>query len=106
MKRLFPSILWIVGSGYSVVGQESTFHGYFSPTESHLVPLSIDKNVPENTVIKPNFKGKELLEEVNLNIQHNPDWLWQQHENMEKVATATLLWQVQGTGTGISPPDP
>ena len=106
MKRLFLSILWIVGSGYSVVGQESTFHGYFSPTESHLVPLSIDKNVPENTVIKPNFKGKELLEEVNLNIQHNPDWLWQQHENMEKVATATLLWQVQGTGTGISPPDP
>lgn len=105
MNRLVLSVLWVVGSGYSAFGQQSTFYGYFSPTESHLVPVSTDKNVPENTVVKPNFKGKEL-HQVEIIPQHHPDWVWQQHETMEKVATATLLWQVQGTGTGISPPDP
>jgi hypothetical protein len=105
MKRLLLSAVWIVGSGYSVFVQQGTFYGYFSPTVSYLVPVSDDKNVPENAVVKPNFKGKEL-HEVNIVPQHNPDWVWQQHENMEKVATAYLLWNVQGTGTGVSPPDP
>ena len=85
--------------------QDSEFLGYFTPTISHLVPATPSQVTSHQQVIKPNFKGKELLEEDQTNT-HNPDWVWQQHEASEKTPSATILWAMQGLGTNLSPPDP
>ena len=85
--------------------QNSEFLGFFNPTVSHLVQASENQVRPKNQLIIPNFKGRELIEVDNSNT-HLPDWVWQQHESTEKIAAATVLWQFQGLGTNLSPPDP
>lgn len=104
MKR----ILFSLGCVLSLNGmaQESQFLGNFTPQISHLVPAKADMEVSKTQVIKPNFKGRDLIEVDNSNT-HNPDWVWQQHETQSaKTPTATILWSKPGLGVGISPPDP
>ncbi|MEY4803708.1 MAG: hypothetical protein RL331_221 [Bacteroidota bacterium] len=86
-------------------GQEATFYGYVSPTTAALVPAQSTN--PKQDVVIPNFKGRELPVQLSSNA-HQPDWVWQQHgsNNNQKTTSASLLWQVQGIGNGISPPDP
>ncbi|MEN9742347.1 MAG: hypothetical protein RLZZ65_152 [Bacteroidota bacterium] len=84
--------------------QNAEFYGYSSPTEARLVPAPAQENSKKELIV-PNFKGRELIANPVIN-NHQPDWVWQQHQNTEKTASATLLWQVQGIGNGISPPDP
>ncbi len=85
--------------------QESEFLGNFTPTISHLVPATASQVTPHQQLIKPNFKGRELIE-VDQSNTHNPDWVWQQHATTEKIASASVLWAFQGLGTNLSPPDP
>ena len=85
--------------------QESEFLGNFAPTISHLVPATASQVNPHEQVIKPNFKGRELIE-VDQSNTHNPDWVWQQHATTEKIASASVMWAFQGLGTNMSPPDP
>jgi uncharacterized protein (DUF2141 family) len=85
--------------------QESEFLGNFTPTISHLVPATASQVTPHQQIIKPNFKGRELIE-VDQSNTHNPDWVWQQHATTEKIASASVLWAFQGLGTNLSPPDP
>lgn len=103
MHRLLPFIFALVA--VPVAAQESKFYGYFSPSESHLVPISLKDAQPPHVVVKPNFKGREEHQADNSQT-HNPDWVWQQHEATEKTASATILWQVLGLGQNMSPPDP
>jgi hypothetical protein len=103
MKHLFTTLG--VFAFTAVFAQESQFMGYFSPVKAELVPASKDQILPKNEVIKPNFKGRELIE-VDQAPHHNLDWVWQQHENTQKNASAQILWQVQGVGANVSPPDP
>jgi hypothetical protein len=70
--------------------QNSEFMGNVSPTTSFLIPESSSVNEPKNHIIKPNFKGRELIEVDNSNT-HLPDWVWQQHEVAQKNAAATKL---------------
>ncbi|MDP5042583.1 MAG: T9SS type A sorting domain-containing protein [Crocinitomicaceae bacterium] len=86
-------------------GQEATFYGYVSPTTAALVPAQSAN--PKQDIVIPNFKGRELPVQLSSNA-HQPDWVWQQHgsNNNQKTTSASLLWQVQGIGNGISPPDP
>ena len=65
------------------MAQQSEFMGNVNPTVSHLVPASKSEVEPKNHIIKPNFKGRELIEVDNSNT-HLPDWAWQQHEIAEK----------------------
>jgi len=101
-KKLLYLILFIVWNGFA---QNSEFMGYLSPTVSYLVPAPNNWIQPKNQIIKPNFKGREMIEVDNSNT-HLPDWVWQQHESTEKIAEATKLWDVQGLGSNMSPPDP
>lgn len=103
MRKIF-TFSFLLGS-FSMFGQESQFMGYVTPTVSNLIPASKNQVEPKNQVIKPNFKGRDLIEVDNTNT-HNPDWVWQQHQNTEKIAAATVVWQFQGLGTNLSPPDP
>lgn len=103
MKKLLFYLLLF--SSFLSFSQNSEFLGYVSPTVSHLVSASPAQSEPKNQIIKPNFKGRELIEVDNSNT-HNPDWVWQQHQNTEKIASASVLWQFQGLGTNLSPPDP
>ena len=89
---------------FHLFAQEATFYGYVSPTIAHLVPAPSDAANSKDIVI-PNFKGRELPVQFGSN-EHQPDWVWQQHQNTQKTTSASLLWQVQGIGNGISPPDP
>lgn len=84
--------------------QQAEFYGYFSPGTAQLVaaPTGADAN---KEIIVPNFKGRELAIQISGNA-HQPDWVWQQHQNYQKTTSASLLWQLQGIGNGISPPDP
>ena len=84
--------------------QEATFYGYISPTTATLVP-AVNQADPKKDIVIPNFKGRELPVQLGTNA-HQPDWVWQQHQNTQKTTSASLLWQVQGIGNGISPPDP
>jgi hypothetical protein len=102
--RIFFTFSFLLGS-FALIGQESQFMGYVTPTVSNLIPASKNQVEPKNQVIKPNFKGRDLIEVDNTNT-HNPDWVWQQHQNTEKIAAATVVWQFQGLGTNLSPPDP
>mgnify|MGYP000175585216 CR=1 FL=1 len=52
--------------------QESQFMGYFTPTISNLVPATPSQTNSHQQVIKPNFKGKELIQ-VDQSNTHNPD---------------------------------
>ncbi len=89
-----------------VFAQEATFYGYVSPGTATLVPAPSNPD-PKKEVVIPNFKGRELPVQISSNA-HQPDWVWQQHgqNNQQKTTSASLLWQVQGIGNGISPPDP
>jgi hypothetical protein len=86
--------------------QEATFYGYVSPGTATLVPAPSNPD-PKKEIVIPNFKGRELPMQISGNA-HQPDWVWQQHgvNNQQKTTSASLLWQVQGIGNGISPPDP
>lgn len=88
-----------------VFSQEATFYGYVSPSTAALVPAPSSN--PKKDVVIPNFKGRELPVQLSSNA-HQPDWVWQQHgsNNQQKTISASLLWQIQGIGNGISPPDP
>lgn len=105
MKKLLLSLTGISFFALFLNAQQSEFLGNVSPTVSHLVPASQMNVTPKTQIIKPNFKGRELIEVDNSNT-HLPDWVWQQHESTEKIATASILWQFQGLGTNLSPPDP
>lgn len=85
-------------------GQNSTYYGSSTVTVSHLVPY-VAPPKSDTIIIKPNFKGRDMVE-VEVLPTHNPDWVWQQHENQEKVSTATLNWQVAGMTAPVSPFDP
>jgi hypothetical protein len=104
MKITIFTILLSIACSH-VYGQNSELMGFFSPTVSHLVPVSIDQSEPKNQLIKPNFKGRDLIEVDNSNT-HNPDWVWQQHSSNLKSTSANINWQFQGLGTNLSPPDP
>ena len=103
-KRLLQLALFSLLNFLSYA-QESEFMGYFTPTISHLVPANPSQVTPHEAIIKPNFKGRELLD-VDQSNTHNPDWVWQQHASTEKIASASVLWAFQGLGTNLSPPDP
>jgi hypothetical protein len=101
------NIFYLLGTlflSYQLFAQEATFYGYVSPTTAHLVPAPSEAFHSKEIVI-PNFKGRELPVQIGSN-DHQPDWVWQQHQNTQKTTSASLLWQVQGIGNGISPPDP
>ncbi|MEY4571796.1 MAG: hypothetical protein RLZ10_1007 [Bacteroidota bacterium] len=100
-KLLFLFILILT----KTFSQNSQFMGFVSPTVSYMTPAPNQWIEPKNQVIKPNFKGRELIEVDNTNT-HLPDWVWQQHQPTEKIASATKLWDVQGLGSNMSPPDP
>lgn len=104
MKKslILAKVLLICGVSF---GQTSNYLGQSTVTVSHMVPYNGPKTSDTIIKIKPNFKGKELLEDTSLPT-HNPDWVWQQHESSEKAASATLLWQVAGLTAGVSPFDP
>lgn len=71
-----------------------------------MIPAEAKLTNPKHQVIKPNFKGRELIEVDNSNT-HKPDWVWQQHvTETQKATTATILWSKDGLGAGTSPPDP
>ena len=78
MRKIF-TFSFLLGS-FSMFGQESQFMGYVTPTVSNLIPASKNQVEPKNQVIKPNFKGRDLIEVDNTNT-HNPDWVWQQHQS-------------------------
>ena len=105
MTKLFLFLLGITFFTLTVNAQQSEFLGNISPTTSYMVPAPTEWLQPKNQIIKPNFKGRELIEVDNSNT-HLPDWAWQQHEATEKIASATKLWDVQGLGSNLSPPDP
>jgi hypothetical protein len=104
MKRILSSLFVLLT--FSFFAQNSEFLGFFYPQEAHLVPASEQMVNPKHQVIKPNFKGRDLIELDNSQT-HNPDWVWQQHQSTsEKTTSATILWSKDGLGAGISPPDP
>lgn len=103
MKKLL--LLLIAISPLAFTAQISEFYGFFEPTISHLVPIDLKEAQPSSVKIKPNFKGREDVQ-VDHSQTHNPDWVWQQHESTEKNAVATILWQFNGLGQNLSPPDP
>ncbi|MFM8595855.1 MAG: T9SS type A sorting domain-containing protein [Flavobacteriales bacterium] len=102
MKQLL--LVLVLLSANLAFTQNAEFYGYVSPTVAKLVPAPT-QNGPAKDIVIPNFKGRELIENEVLNT-HQPDWVWQQHQTTNKSASATVLWQVQGIGNGISPPDP
>ncbi len=103
MKKLLLLLLPLVQM--QLMAQQSEFYGNFTPTVSHLVPVSPKDAQPNTVVIKPNFKGREEAI-VDQSQTHNPDWVWQQHESTEKTASASIVWQGNGLGQNMSPPDP
>ena len=102
-RLLYLSVFALLN--FFAFAQGSEFLGNFSPTISHLVPATASQVSPHEALIKPNFKGRELVE-VDQSNTHNPDWVWQQHATTEKNASASVLWAFQGLGTNLSPPDP
>ena len=102
MKQLLFILVFLCTN--LALGQNSEFYGFVSPTTAKLEPAPV-QNGPAKDYIVPNFKGRELVENEVLNT-HQPDWVWQQHQTSNKSASASVLWQVQGIGNGISPPDP
>ena len=103
-KKLLIFFVLIIVSKTSFT-QTSTFYGNFSPTVSHLVTAKESEAFPKTVVIKPNFKGRDDNPVIQ-SPSHNIDWLWQQHQNMEKSTSATILWNSTGLGQNVSPPDP
>ncbi|MBM3453094.1 MAG: hypothetical protein FJX84_08135, partial [Bacteroidetes bacterium] len=93
MKNIFTLIVLFTSLIYFSQGSE--FIEFVSPTTSFLNPESPNMIEPKTHIIKPNFKGRELIEVDNSNT-HLPDWAWQQYELAEKNAVATKLWDVQG----------
>ena len=85
--------------------QESVFYGYFEAIEAQLVPYEVNENLNKRDKIVPNFKGRELVQ-LDYIPQHYPDRKWQQHESLTKSTSTSVIWQTQGIGASISPPDP
>jgi hypothetical protein len=72
-----------------------------------MVPYQDPNTMDTVTTLKLNFKDRNLPE-IFVNPSHYPDLVWQQQQvyDPNRASTATLLWDFQGLGTGISPPDP
>ena len=104
MKLRLLSVLLCCCS--SIFAQNAEFYGYVTPTTAQLVAAPNQAD-PKKDIVIPNFKGREVPVQMGFNA-HQPDWVWQQHgnNNQQKTTSASLLWQVQGIGNGISPPDP
>ena len=103
MKKLLLLLLPCVSM--QLLAQQSEFYGNFTPTVSHLIPVSPKDAQPNVVTVKPNFKGREDAV-VDQSQTHNPDWVWQQHEITEKTTSASIVWQGLGLGQNMSPPDP
>ncbi len=102
----FTSILILFLSiSFISLSQESVFYGYFQPHEAELVPYIEDEILDKNDRIVPNFKGRELVQ-LDYIPQHYPDRKWQQHGSYNKSTSTSVIWQTQGIGSSISPPDP
>ncbi len=108
-----PLIFWAlclfwIGTTISLKAQNnSEILPTITPYLSELVPYNV-ADVPDSlTPVKLNFKERDVTE-ITVNPVHYPDMVWQQTQTNDpnRIATATLLWDVQGIGTGISPPDP
>lgn len=102
MKKLL--LILLIVSSWKFSAQQTEFYGFVSPGLAHLVPAPSQDNGKKDIIV-PNFKGREIPLEISSNT-HHPDWVWQQHQSVQKSTTASILWQVQGIGNGISPPDP
>jgi len=85
--------------------QKSTFYGYFEAEKAQLIPIKDQESKIKEGRIVPNFKGRELID-LEFIPQHYPDHKWQQHQISNKSTSASVLWQTQGIGASISPPDP
>ena len=85
--------------------QESVFLGFFEAREAKLVPYSENGMPNKSDKIIPNFKGRELVQ-LNHIPQHYPDQRWQQHDSYNKSTSTSVVWQTQGIGASVSPPDP
>ncbi|MFM7664294.1 MAG: hypothetical protein ACKO68_07175, partial [Bacteroidota bacterium] len=72
MKKLIL-VLFALSPLY-LSAQNSEFYGFFEPSISHLVPIPLKDAQPANTVLKPNFKGREDVQ-VDQSQTHNPDWV-------------------------------
>ena len=83
-------IFYLIGTlllSFQLFAQEATFYGYVSPTIAHLVPAPSEAANSKDIVI-PNFKGRELPVQFGSN-EHQPDWVWQQHQNTQKTQKVT-----------------
>ena len=85
--------------------QNSTFYGYFEAEKAQLIPIKDQETKFKEGRIVPNFKGRELID-LEFIPQHYPDRKWQQHQISNKSTSASVIWQTQGIGASISPPDP
>ena len=90
---------------FNFTAQGSFFYGYFPSVEATLVPFEASESINKTDKIVPNFKGRELVQLDHI-PQHYPDRKWQQHEYYTKSTSTTVLWQTQGIGASVSPPDP
>src|SRR5688572_27868169 len=101
---VFMAILVFDSYGYS---QNNSTMQISQPVISYLVPYDPPIIPDTASVIKPNFDQRDL-QEFYVNPTHYPDLVWQQTElyDPNRAASATLLWDVQGIGTNLSPPDP
>ena len=90
---------------FNFTAQGSFFYGYFPSVEATLVPLEANESINKTDKIVPNFKGRELVQ-LDYIPQHYPDRKWQQHEYYTKSTSTSVIWQTQGIGASISPPDP
>lgn len=101
-KSILILFLCISAISYS---QESVFYGFFEASEAQLIPYSESEILNKSDKIIPNFKGRDLLQ-LDYLPQHYPDRKWQQHEYYTKSTSTSVIWQTQGIGASVSPPDP
>ena len=90
MKQLLFILVFLCTN--LALGQNSEFYGFVSPTTAKLEPAPV-QNGPAKDYIVPNFKGREL-------VHARPAFVGDLNRKV------FALWQVQGIGNGISPPDP
>jgi Secretion system C-terminal sorting domain/SprB repeat len=106
MKNIYASLAVLVCSlGTISRAQQSEFLGYSTVFQSTMINYEVPKDLDSASRIKPNFKGRADAQSFD-NSPHQPDWVWQQHGNLQKASTATTVWSVIGLGANLSPPDP
>ncbi|MCG9910533.1 MAG: T9SS type A sorting domain-containing protein [Flavobacteriales bacterium] len=93
-------------SSYSQTKPESWSSGPVYPTVATLVPVELEQGKVDTVILKPNFQKRDKPETFYKGVQ-SPDPVWQQFNNMEKAASATVNWNLLGLSTtAVSPPDP